>query len=184
MASNPTIKISCDVRDAFPLEKIEEFQGDLKSLSEDSFKRLRHEILESGFAFPLHVWRSPEGTVFCIGGHQRLRVLNQLKDEGYDVPPVPSVIVFADSIKQAKRRVLQDASQYGRVERQGLYEFMSKNEFGPADLASFDLPNLDMAAFNSEFFLDDVTGAEPENVSAEESAGFSHKCSRCGFEED
>lgn len=185
------IKIACQTKDFLNLNEIEPFQKNLKSLSDKDFKALRHEILETGFAFPVYVWKSPEETNFCLGGHQRLRVLKQLSDEGYEVS-VPVVYIQADTLKQAKRRILQDASQYGKVEKQGLYEFAIENEFDPGDLANFKLPEIDWPSFNEEFFLDSVTGLEevaPEKVGAKELSedsfsAFDHKCPRCGFEFD
>lgn len=187
------IQIACDVKDSLPLDQLKPFQGGLKILSKENYAKLRKEIVETGFAFPVYVWMSPDGSSYILGGHQRVSVLKELRDsEGFDVPLVPIVSVHADSYEQAKRRILQDVSQYGDIDRQGLYEFMGEAAIGPGDLAeSFDLPDLDLVSFNSEFFFDDVqpgfdsdapSGAK--ELSQESFQKFDHKCPRCGFEFD
>lgn len=163
-----TIKIACDVRDHAQLDELQPFQGELKSLSKEDYARLRREILETGFAFPIHTWLSPEGTLFIIGGHQRLRALKELRDaESYIIPPIPIIKVLADSFKQAKRRVLQDVAQYGKLENQGLYEFMSVAEISIKELDEcFRLPDTDISKFGDEFFEDNIGPEEKENVNS------------------
>lgn len=56
-----TIKISCSTKDYLPLDTLVEFQGDLKSLSEENYQKLKSEILQTGFAFPIYVWKSKDG---------------------------------------------------------------------------------------------------------------------------
>lgn len=209
-----TIRIACDVRDAVALDDLVPFQGALKSLAQEDYERLKKEILETGFAFPIHVWTSPEKVQNILGGHQRVFVLKKMREEGYLIPAVPVIRVLADNLKQAKRRVLQDISQYGRVEKKGLFDFMMGDAgLGPGELAAdFRLPDINLIDFNAEFFLDSVTGAPPADgmsdhapgcepggsgergpgepktgsteYGAEDFASFNHKCPRCGFEFD
>lgn len=145
-----------------------EFQGDLKSLSEENYQKLKSEILQTGFAFPIYVWQSKDGVNYILGGHQRTRVLRRLKQENYDVPNVPVVLIEADNVKQAKRRIVQDVSQYGHVEKDGLYEFMNgESELGLEDLKkSFDIPGVDLDSFALEFFEDNAVapGEDDENI--------------------
>jgi len=157
-----TIRIACDTKDALPLDELQPFQGELKSLSKEDYAKLRKEILETGFAFPVYVWRSPENVPFIVGGHQRMRTLKELRDgEQFIIPPVPIVYVHADSFHQAKRRVLQDVAQYGKIENQGLYEFMSEAALSIPELeSSFRLPDIDITSFGDEFFRDPT----PENI--------------------
>lgn len=173
------------------IEELQEFQGNLKSLHSDDYEALKSQILETGFAFPIYVWKSPKNEHKIIGGHQRLRVLKQMKLEGIAVPKLPVVVVHADSERMAKQRVLQDASQYGKVERQGLYEFSIENSLDPGMLAkNFKLPEINWPSFNAEFFMDTVGPSETKEkqgsveYSAEDFDKFAHKCPRCGFEFD
>lgn len=161
-----TIKIACSTKDHLPLSELNHFQGNLKSLSKDNYKALSDEIKQTGFAFPVMVWKNPEGINFIIGGHQRVRCLTQMRDnEGFEIPEVPIVYVEADDLKSAKRRVLQDVAQYGHVERDGLYEFMNESMLELDDISkSFPIPqvNLDIDDFRIEYF-EDVTKVDPKS---------------------
>lgn len=181
------ISVSCDVRDFADLNSLVPFQKELKSLSKEDYDRFRIELIETGIAFPIKVWED-EGRLNIVGGHQTHRMLTNLRDaEGFVIPPVPIVRVLAKDIKEAKRRVLQDISQYGRVERQGLYEFTLDAGMGPEDLAKFRIPEIDLASFNAEFFFDEIGTQEDKDrvgateYSADEFVNFKHKCPRCGF---
>lgn len=145
-----TIRIACRTEAHLPLDALTPFQGDLKSLANDDSQRLQKEIIETGFAFPIYVWRSPDGKNCIIGGHQRVRVLTELRAQGFEIPELPVVYVDADSEPEAKRRILQDVSQYGRVEAEGLKEFITHLNLDASDLAlSFRLPEIDLVKFQN-----------------------------------
>lgn len=154
------IRIACDVKDRADLDDFNEMQGKLKELPEEQYQRLRTEILDSGFAFPVFIWLNPKNKKkMIIGGHQRLKILKRLREEGVKVPPIPYVKIQAADLKQAKRRVLQDVSQYGKIQGQGLFDFMTDAGFKFDDIyTSFDLPDFDMSRFEGQFFSDDEPG--------------------------
>lgn len=137
-----TIQIRCVGSRSVDIDELEEFQGGLKDLPKENYERLKKEITESGFAFPLFVW-SHEGRQFVIGGHQRLRTLKTMRRIEYTIPAVPVIDIQADSEREAKRRVLQDASSYGVVNEDGFLEFLSDSQF-ELDFAesSFRLPDI------------------------------------------
>lgn len=163
-----------------------ELQGDLKMLTEVAYEKLKREILDTGFAFPVHVWKGPKGENYIVGGHQRVLTLKRLRDvDGFRVPQVPVIRVLADDIRQAKRRVLQDVSQYGRVSADGLVPFMDDAGFDLKDIAgSFSIPdiNLDFLAKAVEpesrkkvEFL-----AKGKTESSAQDDPQAHECPRCG----
>lgn len=120
-----------------PVDQLKPFQGELKKLSEENFNKLRNEIIEDGFNFAPHVWKT-DGGYFILDGHQRIYVLSQLKKQGYQVGDVPCNIVEADSIEDAKRKVLQAVSQYGKLTNEGYLEFTHDLDL---DFTNFDLPD-------------------------------------------
>lgn len=169
MPERPTIQIACTGVDVIDIEQTRELQDDLKSLSDADYGKLRHEIVTTGFAFPLALWRDTGGVMFVVGGHQRRRVLLALRAEGFEIPPVPYVLVEARGIVAARRRVLQDAAQYGRIETQGLYEYMHDANLRMPDLSSsFRLPDLNMEKFRLEYFAEPDTSAESSSGSGSE----------------
>ncbi len=147
-----TIRIRCESNKTLLITEIHDFQGDLKELSKENYESLKNEILTTGFSFAPHVWLDENDQKFyLVDGHQRLRVLRRLSEESYQIPPIPVVVVQADDLKQAKRRVLQGTSQYGIMKDDGLYEFMQKSEIDFSDIKSFRLPDIDTDKFRIEF---------------------------------
>lgn len=157
-----TIRISCQGATTAEVSDLKDLQDDLKELSEASYQALKEEILNTGFAFPIHVWTDPKKAMWIVGGHQRKRALERLKKEGFAVPKVPIVLVEAANAKEAKRRVLQDVAQYGKVTPQGLYDFMDVAKFKFEDVySSFKIPDFDMGAFETKFFTETSPAPAP-----------------------
>ncbi len=149
------IKIACQGAGAVEYFYLVAFQGELKSLSKTNYEKLRKEILELGFSEPISVWRH-DGKHFILNGHQRLRTIQQMVEkEGYTCPPLPVTWVEADDFRQAKRKVLALTSQFGRIEDEGLFEFMSQAEISIAELAaSFDFAGFNLDHFAEGYFSD------------------------------
>lgn len=147
-----TIEIKCKGSEELDLEQIEAFQGNLKDLSKENYDRLRKQILELGFSAPIAVWKH-EGHNYCLDGHQRVRVLTEMKrSEGYEIPKLPVVAVEAATEHEAKKKILALASQFGEVTKEGLFEFVSLNNIDLPTLEGFRLPEIDMPKFEAEFF--------------------------------
>lgn len=182
------ISLVCDVKDFLPLDELHPFQGDLKSLDSVSFAKLKKEILDTGFAYPVYVWTDIDNIHWIIGGHQRVRVLKHLRDiEHYNVSLVPVVYIKANNKVEAKRRVLQDVAQYGTIERQGLYEFLHDAQISIQSLSdSFKLPDIDITSFGDEFFSapDFMPGTLDEQGKLDEKKPLVVICPGCGEEFD
>lgn len=168
------IEIKVQGATALPYTELVPFQGELKSLHKEDYEKLKKQILELGFSDAIAVWKN-DGQNFILNGHQRLRtVQTMVEKEGYDCPPLPIIQVEADDYLQAKKKVLALTSQYGKVEKQGLYEFIHDAGIEPEDLvANFRLPEIDMGKFMDEFINDsedllDVGSIEANSVEATE----------------
>lgn len=225
------VRIACRGARLAALEELTPLQGSLKELSRDSYEQLRQGLIKYGYCFPIKVWEDAKGKLWIVGGHQTALTLGEMKIEGYQVPRLPISLIEARSKKEARRLVLVDASSYGKIDKQGLYEFMIADGIDPGEMASsFRLPEINLPRFNIEFFADDVTGKPPKEKNDEqirlgeqpqepaskeqyipeavgsfedlppkqigdveplpppdpraETAGFHHKCPRCGFRFD
>ena len=180
------IGIACKGYTDMPYTELHDFQGDLKTLTVENYERLKKQIVETGFAFAEHAWLNPEDQKwYIIDGHQRIRTVRQMvEQEGWQCPNIPVVPVEAASIKEAKLRVLQGTSQFGHMEAQGLYEFMSLNEITMDEVKlNFDLPHIDLQTFQAGFF-DDSPPKEAEGateLTKDSFQQFSHTCPKCGF---
>ena len=149
------LRIECEGSGVLDVDKLVPFQGSLKTLSKENYLKLKAEMLAEGFSFPVFVWQH-EGSNFIIDGHQRCNTLQEMKKEGYKIPPIPVAMVKAATYKQAKKKVLAAASVYGRIDDQGLYEFLNGAGIEIDEIVEkIDLPNFDLEKF--------IAGYQPEN---------------------
>ncbi len=149
-SERPRLEIACSGADTVELDKLRPFQGELKTLSDEARAKLRGR-LENGFRFPFHLWRSPDGTLYILDGHQRLQVLQDMKEDGWIIPPLPVVWVEADSEESAKMAVLEAASQFGRITHQGLGAFLEEADLQPARVAAeIEFAEVDFLSFDEE----------------------------------
>lgn len=149
------IRVEADERlPRIELEKLSELQGDLKSLSTENYDKLRSSIVNRGFFVPVFVWNNGKESKL-LDGHQRLRVLKTLKDEGFTVPKIPFVSINAKSEVDAKEKLLAITSAYGKIEKDGLYEFIQGLNENMV-VTDFQLPNIDALKFMDEFFNDEL----------------------------
>ena len=127
-------------------ESLTPMQGNLKELSEENYRKLHDLIISKGFDSPIQVWNdAPNLRTMVLDGHQRIRVLHKLKEEGWTIPDIPVDFIQADSYLDAKERLLTKVSVYGEVIEEGLYEFT--NEEGAIIEPDFgellDIPGID-----------------------------------------
>ena len=160
------IPVSCDPEgklDRVPLDQLEEFQGNLKSLGKTEYAKLKQSITEKGFCVPCFAWRNGSDKWKLLDGHQRVRVI---RNEGWEIDGgIPIVEIAAEDERDAKEKLLAIVSRYGRVEGQGLYEFLDGTGIDLEQWAVPDLPDLDLDAWLDEFVRDpEVPQGDPEAV--------------------
>ena len=105
-----------------PIDRLMEFQGNLKRLTQKNREKLMASILEKGFIAPIFVW-DDEGEYRLLDGHQRLKTLLWMRKNGWDIPMLPVDIIEADTEKDAKEKLLLISSQYGDFTTDGYKEF-------------------------------------------------------------
>jgi len=153
LGGKKVIEVKCKGADILPIDRILEFQGGLKELSKENEKKLRNSILKFGFMAPLFLW-DDHGEWRLLDGHQRLKTLLKMREEGYDIPLLPVDYIDADSEEDAKRKLLHITSQYGEFTVDGFENFT----FG---LDGFE----DIRLVNDEFdigmfFVEDINAPE------------------------
>lgn len=143
-----------------------DFQGDLKSLSRSAFQKLRKEILELGFAEPVTVWKRSNGQLYILNGHQRVRVVRQLiEQEGMVCPLLPISYAEPKDEKEAKKMVLALTSQYGKIDDEGLYEFVTSAGIDPKDITeSFRFPDLKLDKWVDSYFKKESAAADKDDA--------------------
>ncbi|MFQ5850908.1 MAG: hypothetical protein ACE5JU_10005 [Candidatus Binatia bacterium] len=176
------IRVTCKGATTLRLGEVREFQGGLKSLHKEEYEKLRRSLLRYGFSYPLFVWRS-RGRNLCLDGHQRVRVLAKLAEEGYAIPPLPVDYVEAGSEKEAREKVLLLSSQYGKMADESLYAYFSEGGLDFPDLKEvLELPQIDLGKFEKGWMSDPnfQPGSENEQGRLDEKAKV--KCPECGAE--
>ncbi len=83
--NQPFIRVTCKAAASIPVGKLEQFQGNLKTLPKGQYQKLRRTIERDGFSFPVFVWRR-RGRYHIIDGHQRVYVVKKMLEEGYRLP--------------------------------------------------------------------------------------------------
>ena len=173
-----------------PLGSVVGLQGKLKSLSDVNYDRLKQSMLKRDFFVPLFVWvdksESPVVHLRLMDGHQRVLTLRKMKDEGFTVPAeLPAVMIEAADEIEARDKLLAIVSQFGEIEKEGLYEFVVEGQLDPNTIVTdFHMPEIDGAKFIEEFFDKDSKHTGAEELTEGSFVNFNYKCPKCGFEFD
>lgn len=159
------IQIKCKGSFALPYDQIGSIQGNLKELTKENYERLRNEIRDTGFAFPVNVTKHPEkGWVTQDGWHRVLVVKTMVEKEGFECPPLPCAEIKWESEEMAGRRILQGSSQYAHMTPEGLHEFIEMNDFDFESIdTNFDIPHVDFEEFKDEFYEEQTSGLTDED---------------------
>lgn len=131
------------------------FQGGLKDLSDANYARLKKQIVDLDFSEAISVWEDGDKK-YILNGHQRLKALQKMAAEGYEIPLIPVALIDAKDYKQAKKKVLALASQFGEMTAESLHQFMLESEIPFDELDTFRFPEVSMDSFA------DQLGAESE----------------------
>lgn len=118
---NP-ITVKCKSHTTLPIDRLVEFQGNLKKLSQKNREKLIGSICERGFIAPIFVW-DDQGEYKLLDGHQRLKTLIWMRQHGWDIPMIPVDIIEADNEQDAKKKLLAITSQYGEFDLEGFMDF-------------------------------------------------------------
>lgn len=168
------VEIKCQGAERVPLDQLKGFQGNLKELSRENYEKLKHELLRHGFSEPISVWKRGD-EYLVLNGHQRVRTLTAMRDEGYKIPDLPVSFVEAKDEKEAKEKILALTSQFGEITEQGLYEFTQVAGIDFEYLETLRFPEVNLDKFKENF--DDV----PSDPGLPDDAPI-HTCPSCGFE--
>jgi hypothetical protein len=117
------LRITCAGHTSVELDDLHDLQGELKELSEDNYLKLRNSLTRFGFSFPVFYWESPEGTKYILDAHQRVRVLKVMRNEGITIPPLPADPIHAESLTEAKEKLLLLNSKIGTITQEGFDTF-------------------------------------------------------------
>lgn len=126
---------------------------ELHFIQSDRFKELtpieRHKlkasIVRNQFVDAFRVWEAPDGRIFCLDGKHRTILLQELIGEGYEVLYLlPANFLECANEQEAAKLVLVYSSQYARITRDGLEDFISQYDLSlPELLEQVSIPVMD-----------------------------------------
>lgn len=168
--SQKEIKITCQGADLLPFDSLENFQGNLKKITKQNLDKLKKRIISDGINVPLFVWRENE---WCriLDGHQRLKALQSLREDGYIIPMIPVCYIEAEDEKDARQKLLGITSQFGEFEIEELSEWMSELDDDLKDTVNLSSGKIKLNTEDVNFESGD-----------EDKKRLKIKCPKCGFE--
>lgn len=144
--STKAILVRCRGADRVSIDALVPFQGDLKTLPDAAYEKLKTSIEKYGVTFPLFVWKNKK-RLYTLDGHQRDVVLRRMRDDGYKIPAVPVDYIQARDRKEAKEKILLLSSQYGKITSEAFLGYIAESGIDLADLCPvLEIPSLDIAA--------------------------------------
>ena len=177
---NGKIDVKIKGLETIDIDEAAHFQQELKIITPEEIKKLKTSILKYGYRFPLFLWRSGGKTKksWLIDGHQRIKALKELREEGYEVPGIPYVEIPARTRNQAKEILLVATSRYGKTTIKGFDSFIE----------GLDLDNLVSMVSFPEIKVEDIKMPEFAPVGIEEQGKLDEvtikniTCPKCGHE--
>lgn len=129
--------------DSLPVIEIDaltELQDDFKEYTQT--RRLADRIATAGFKYPAFVWHG-DGATYVLDAHSRLRALRLLREDGWQIPPIPVVSIQAESLDAAKVEVLHLNSRYAEIQAESEFWKMLQAECDPIELETVTIPELE-----------------------------------------
>lgn len=168
--NDKTIRIECKGSTEVDIDELVPLQGNLKTLMDEDYEKLKDSILTLGFSDPYSIWIH-DGTKYTHDGHERTLTLMRMRQEGYEIPKLPASEIFAKDKTEAKKKLLANDSRYGKISESGLTDFMNEEDssFTVEDVAFIEIPEFDFETGEDEDATPGNTGiSEPKEVTCPE----------------
>lgn len=132
------IEFKCLIEDTLPYTSLLPFQGGLKSYTDEDVAKLAESLRTKGQKTPFVIWHQPvpAGTSpadwhskqphYVIDGHRRLMAIAKLAEHEPELlqQSYPVLFVVAETAEEAKDALLEISSQYGKITKKGLVNFL------------------------------------------------------------
>ena len=168
------IKITCEAMESLPIAEMSDFQGELKTRTDEDYEKIFASIRKYGIAFPFFVWKS-ENNNFVLDGHGRLESLRRAMRTGYIVPELPVIYIDAADETVAKNLLLRLNSRYGAITLDGVKDFINGANI---DLNGINIPELPNLSASLDALLNGLP--MPEETAESDVPKFNLYCPECG----
>jgi len=134
---------------------------------------LKASIIADGMIMPFVLWI--EGS-YITDGAGRLKALEVLEYEGYEIPPIPYFPISAKTKQEAKKQTLLISSKYGDITEESVGDFL-------IDMDEIDLGNINIGLNLEELELKpEPLKKEKEKKKDKGKTVMMHTCPKCGHE--
>jgi len=168
-----TVAIKCDAAGKLPLSSLQDFQGNLKTRTQQQLQQIQTSVEKYGFSFPFFVWTQGRRN-WCLDGHGRMAALQQMESEGWTVPPLPVAYVQAKDRAEAKQKLLRMNSAYGDWDTQGVQDFLADID---VELSEIAIPGISEIVTVPEYEIPEGN----KEIDEDEMADTKNECPKCGF---
>jgi hypothetical protein len=122
-------------------------KDNFKDIDPEAIHKLKASIVSNQFVEPFYAWEDGDsGDTYCLDGKHRTMMLEQLINEGIEVPyALPATFIQCESKKEAAKLVTIYSSVYAKVNQKGFFEFLKDYDLSFLDLKDqIDLPEFDV----------------------------------------
>lgn len=137
------MKIKVYNKNNLPVADITKFiplQEDFKITDDVRLRKLMDTIIERGFKYAFTVWEDHEGKLYIVDAHHRRKALLALRDEGYEIPPIPYTLIHAKDKREAVEEIAFVNSQYSEIYHDTM--LFANYDIDLADLTTIEIPDL------------------------------------------
>lgn len=119
------IKINCETSAKIKLTDCVPFQGKLKKRTSNDIEDLIKSLSTEGLLMPFAIWKH-EDKNYLLDGHGRREALTRMALDDASILSYewPCIYITADSEDDARKALLQITSQYGKITKQGVKQFI------------------------------------------------------------
>lgn len=135
---NP-IQFRCSGDHYFTLDRLSEFQGELKKRTKKDVEKIKKSILKHGFVAPFFYFVK-DGKNFVLDGHGRLQACRELISDGiFFEGAFPCVEIKIGTEEEAKEILLKINSKYGKMTKESILDFIGDIDM---DLTDFNFSGI------------------------------------------
>lgn len=157
MKREKMIRITCKGAATLPIGRLKPLQGDLKTLSDEDYGKLKTAIARHGFSFPELVWKN-RNIYWIVDGHQRVKTVLRMMEEGWRLPQgsLPIDFTEASNKKEAYEKILLATSQYGKYTEESITTFIKTADIDfssmklELSMPQIDLEKVELGLFSQE----------------------------------
>ena len=157
--------------------KLQDLQGDLKTISDEALEKLKQSIIKHNFFVPAFIWFDNE-VPYIVDAHQRIKALQSLENDGYEIPSIPYIEIKAIDKKDALNKLLQINSRYG--------EFNLETTFFEDNELDFEQVKLEVEISELDYLFNNDFKSESDKIYEKEinekNINIKNKCPKCGYE--